>query len=77
MWTCPNCKRSFKNANQQHTCKLVAPADHFAKRPPFLHALYLQILDFVKTLGDYREEAVAPDVIFFKTKSTFLALAVS
>ncbi len=27
-------------------------------------------------MGEYREEAVPPDVIFFKTKSTFLGIKV-
>ena len=76
MWTCPDCQRSFRNAHQQHSCRLLALADHFQKRPAFLHDLYLHVFNFVRTLGEFREEAVAPDVIFFKTKSTFLALKV-
>jgi len=41
-----------------------------------LKGLFEEIEAIVKTFGRYREEAVAPDVIFFKTKSTFLAVKV-
>ena len=76
MWTCPKCKRSFKNANQNHSCILVSKDDLFAKRPAFLKQLYKKIVAIVNPLGEYREETVMPDVIYFKTKSTFLAVKV-
>ena len=76
MWTCPNCKRSFKNANQIHTCHLIPKDDVFNKRPAQLKSLYKKIFSIVKQFGDFREETVLPDVIFFKTKSTFLAVKV-
>jgi len=76
MWTCPKCKRSFRNANQNHSCVLVSKDDLFAKRPAFLKKLYNKIVSEVKKLGEYREETVLPDVIFFKTRSTFLAVKV-
>jgi hypothetical protein len=76
MWTCPKCKRSFKNANQNHSCILVSKEDLFAKRPAFLKQLYKKIVAIVNPLGEYREETVMPDVIYFKTKSTFLAVKV-
>ena len=74
MWTCPNCKRSFRNANQNHSCTLISKEDLFAKRPAFLKKLYDSIVVVVKQLGEFREETVLPDVIFFKTKSSFLAV---
>jgi len=76
MWTCPKCKRSFRNANQNHSCVLVSKDDLFAKRPAFLKKLYNKIVSEVEKLGEYREETVLPDVIFFKTRSTFLAVKV-
>jgi hypothetical protein len=48
----------------------------FEKRPPELKKLYDRIVKEVKKIGNYREETVPPDVIFFKTKSTFLAVKV-
>lgn len=76
MWACPTCKRSFKNTNQQHTCKLVSKEELFSKRPANLEALYKLVVKEVQQFGDYREEMVLPDVIFFKTKSSFLAVKV-
>lgn len=28
-WTCPDCNRTFRNANQQHTCILVTKESLF------------------------------------------------
>jgi predicted transport protein len=76
MWTCPKCGRTFKRKDQQHACTLISKENLFAKRPPELKDLYIKIVKEVKKFGDYREETVNPDVIFFKTKSTFLAVKV-
>jgi hypothetical protein len=76
MWTCPNCNRSFRKDNQAHGCHRVDKEDFFKKRPPALRELYGQIVEEVSRFGEFREEAVPPDVIFFKTKSTFLAVKV-
>jgi hypothetical protein len=76
MWTCPMCNRGFKRTSQPHTCRLIDPEDLFSKRPPHLKKLFLPVLEFVKSLGIVRQEAVLPDVIFFKTVSTFLAVKV-
>ena len=74
MWTCPKCNRSFRNASQNHSCTLVSKEDLFAKRPAHLKKLYDKIVSAVNKLGAYREETVSPDVIFFKTRSTFLGI---
>ena len=76
MWTCPNCNRTFRNTNQNHTCKLVDKETFFHNRPPHFRQLYEVIRKQVAEWGEFREEAVEPDVIFFKTKSTFLAVKV-
>ncbi len=76
MWTCPKCKRVFRNTNQAHTCKLVDKESFFLRRPAHFRKLYQIIKDNVKNLGEFREEAVLPDVIFFKTKSTFLSIKI-
>ena len=76
MWTCPNCHRKFRNTNQSHTCKLVDKESFFLNRPAHFKDLYQIIKAQAQKLGEFREEAVAPDVIFFKTKSTFLAIKV-
>ncbi len=76
MWTCPKCGRSFKRSEQNHTCVLIDKEDLFKKRPQELKALYKKVFEIVKKFGAFREETVLPDVIFFKTKSTFLAVKV-
>ncbi|MDN5204323.1 DUF5655 domain-containing protein [Fulvivirgaceae bacterium BMA10] len=76
MWTCPQCKRTFRNTNQAHSCKQVDKESFFLRRPAHLKKLYDIIKEKVNGLGEFREEAVLPDVIFFKTKSTFLAIKV-
>lgn len=76
MWTCPKCNRSFRNTNQNHSCILISKENLFVKRPAALKSLYDKIVSVVKDLGEYREETVLPDVIFFKTKATFLAVKV-
>ncbi|HEV8286065.1 MAG TPA: DUF5655 domain-containing protein [Chitinophagaceae bacterium] len=55
---------------------MISKENLFAKRPPELKVLYEKIVKQVKKFGEYREETVNPDVIFFKTKSTFLAVKV-
>jgi len=55
---------------------LISKEDLFAKRPEAFRKLYEQIVKEVKKMGVYREETVPPDVIFFKTVSTFLAIKV-
>jgi predicted transport protein len=76
MWTCPKCGREFKRKDQQHTCTLISKEVLFARRPLELKHLYGKIVKQLKKIGEYREETVRPDVIFFKTKSTFLAVKV-
>ena len=76
MWTCSNCNRSFKRRDQLHSCVLMAKEDLFAKRPAELKKLYELLVKDLKILGEYRVETIPPDVIFFKTKSTFLAVKV-
>jgi len=76
MWQCPKCKRNFKRKDQQHSCILITKESLFVKRPKELKKLFNLIEKKVSQFGSYREETVRPDVIFFKTKSTFLGIKV-
>ncbi len=76
MWTCPKCGRSFKRRDQFHGCKLISKDSLFEKKPPLVKKLYDKIVKELKKIGEYREEAVPPDMIFFKTRSTFLGIKV-
>lgn len=75
-WTCPICCRSFRNANQQHACKLADKEDFFKNRPPHLRPLFDRIVEKVSEFGEFREEAVTPGTVYFKTKSTFLGVKI-
>lgn len=48
----------------------------FIKRPLELKTLFDKIEKIVQKFGESKQETVKPDVIFFKTKSTFLAVKV-
>lgn len=76
MWTCPTCNREFKRRGQQHTCSLITKESLFIKRPLELKTLFDKIEKIVQKFGESKQETVKPDVIFFKTKSTFLAVKV-
>lgn len=76
MWICPKCKRTFKRKDQQHSCTLITKESLFARRPPELKKIFEKIVKEVKKFGACREETVKPDVIYFKTKSTFLGIKV-
>ena len=76
MWTCSNCGRSFKNVNQQHGCRLIQKEQLFEKRPAVFKDIFKKIVSIIKPLGEFREEIVPPDVIYFKIISTFLAVKV-
>jgi predicted transport protein len=76
MWTCPRCKRTFKRKDQQHSCTLIGKESLFEKRPVEMKKLFDQIEKIINKFGESRQETVKPDTIFFKTKSTFLAIKV-
>ena len=59
-----------------HTCKLISREALFERRPAYLFKLYELVYQALEDFGDFREEAIPPDVLFYKTKSTFLAIKV-
>ncbi len=73
MWACPECTRQFKNTNQVHGCYKISIESLLDKRSSKIQSLYHHLHNELK-LPKYRREAVPPDVIFYKTKSTFLAI---
>ena len=44
------------------------------KRNENINHLFTILDKYIRSLGEVRSEAVPPDVVFYKTKSTFLAL---
>ena len=74
MWTCPNCKRQFRNRNQVHGCHNLKVEDLLLKRSKIINQLYHSLNEYISSLSKIRLEAVPPDVVFYKTETTFLAL---
>ena len=59
-----------------HSCRLVTKESLFENRSETIRQLYELLISEVRKFGDFREECVPPDVIFMKTKSTFLMLKI-
>ncbi len=58
-WTCPECDREFARARQSHVCVPGCTVDDtFAGRPPWMRAVYDEIVAELRELGDLHEDAV-------------------
>lgn len=57
-WTCPDCKRLFKNKNQWHSCVRVSLDAHFKGKPPEVRKLFDQMMREIKAFGHMKVEAV-------------------
>lgn len=73
MWSCPKCNRNFKNTNQVHGCHQLTIEYITIKRSEQINNLYYDLHSKLN-FKDFRREVVPPDVIFYKTKSTFLVV---
>ena len=73
MWTCPKCKREFKNRNQDHSCGEFSIEKTFKKFPSFIFNLYRRIHNEVVTFGSVKVYPVK-NGIMYSVNSTFLAL---
>jgi hypothetical protein len=71
-WTCPECKRSFRNPGQSHSCELFPLEKHFEKRPPVFREIFDTILDALGA-GDGLQINSMKEVITLAQRSTFLA----
>ena len=75
MWSCPSCGRSFKRKGQQHSCALVSEESLFEKKGAVeLRPLYEKLVAAIKSIGHFSTEPIAPNTIFFKAASTFMAI---
>jgi hypothetical protein len=73
MWTCPKCKREFKNRNQGHSCGDFTINQVFEKYSPEIFELFSIIYKLVKSFGDMQISPVKSGVMF-TANTTFLAL---
>jgi hypothetical protein len=76
LWTCPACRRQFKNRNQSHSCGHFTVEQLLAGKPPEIVELYERIDDVIRRCG---EVVVAPTKsrVLFKVRTVFASVAVS
>ena len=73
MWTCPKCKRKFKNINKSHSCGTFSVEQVFEKYPAEIYSLFEIVVNVVKTFGQLNINPVKNGVMI-SVHSTFLAL---
>jgi hypothetical protein len=75
-WTCPACRRQFKNRNQAHSCGQFTVGQLLDCKPPEIVELYERLDDMIRRCG---EVVVAPTKtrVLFKVRTVFASVAVS
>jgi hypothetical protein len=76
LWTCPRCRRQFKNRNQAHSCGQFSVDQLLDGKPQEVVELY-ERLD--RLIGSYGEVVVSPTKtrVLFKVRTVFATVAVS
>jgi len=76
LWTCPSCRRQFKNRNQQHSCGQFTVEQLLVGKPQEIVELYERLDDMIRECG---EVLVAPTKtrVLFKVRTVFASVAVS
>ena len=73
MWDCPNCGRSFRNTNQDHSCLITDLESHFVNKQQQVIDTFVNIKNEVIKLEGVRINSVK-NAILFQAKSNFLAV---
>ena len=74
-WTCPDCKRTFRQTNQWHSCARVTVDDHLENKPDFVKNILQKLTGIVTGFGDVLVDPVKT-AINFKAGATFLSAKV-
>ena len=76
LWTCPRCRRQFKNRNQAHSCGQFTVEQLLDGKPQEVVKLYERIDSLI---GSYGDVVVAPTKtrVLFKVRTVFATVAVS
>jgi hypothetical protein len=76
LWTCPRCRRQFKNRNQAHSCGQFNVAQLLEDKPPEVVELYDRLAELVLGCGAV---VVAPTKtrVLFKVRTVFATVAVA
>ena len=72
MWTCPKCKREFKNRNQDHTCGVFTVENVFGNYPETLQ-LFNHVKQLVSHFGEIKVTPVK-NAVMFSVQTNFLVL---
>jgi hypothetical protein len=76
LWTCPRCRRQFKNRNQAHSCGPFTMDQLLDGKSQEMVELYQRLDDLIRR---YCEVVVAPTQtrVLFKVRTVFASVAVS
>lgn len=76
LWTCPRCRRQFKNRNQAHSCGQFTVEQLLHGKPQEVVELYERLDDLIRKCG---EVVVAPTKtrVLFKVRTVFATVAVN
>ena len=72
-WTCPHCKKEFRNKNQVHSCAKVDLEDHLKNKSPQVIATFDRLM---RELGKFGEITINPvkTSVQVKAGATFLSI---
>jgi hypothetical protein len=76
LWTCPRCRRRFKNRNQSHSCGQFTVEQLLDGKPQEVVELYDRLAELIQRCG---EVVVAPTKtrVLFKVRTVFATVAVT
>src|SRR5215469_18853280 len=76
LWTCPRCRRQFKNRNQAHSCGQFTVEQLLDGKPQEIVELYERL---ERLIGSCGKVVVAPTKtrVLFKVRTVFATVAVS
>lgn len=72
-WTCPNCKKEFRNKNQAHSCARIDLKDHLKNKSPQVIATFDKLMRELDKFGEITLNPVKTS-IQVKTGATFLSI---
>lgn len=75
LWTCPSCRRQFKNRNQVHSCGLFNVEQLLVGMPREIVELYHRLDQLIRSCGDV---VVAPTKtrVLFKVRTVFASVEI-
>ncbi len=72
-WTCPECKKKFRNRNQWHSCHILSVEDHLKKKSENVQETVVELLKHVQKFGPIEINPVK-STIQVKAGATFLSI---